>query len=838
MRLGVCAALLCLSVVGLSYGADAQASIRKAISIPAQGLGPALNMFAKDRDLQVVYRSEIVGSLRTQGVSGDWTVDEALKQLLSGTGLTYRYIDDRTVTILPAGSALSQEQFTAPAVTGDDPNRASAAAKEGKKDSSHEFRLAQVDQGANSRSSTVVSNQDSQKKMQLTEIIVTAQKREERLIDVPMSVVAVGADELQQRQLTSLEDIASAVPDLSYVRTAGNYGFEIRGISASASSTPSVGVYIDDADVTLGGQVGTQINPVAYDLERVEVLRGPQGTLYGDGSMGGTIRFITRNPNLGSFTFDSDVAASFTENGDPSQRINFSLNIPVIEDQLGLRVTGTQQHDGGWIDQPAADQKHINGQDLTNLRVKGLWQPDPALTIKATAIINRDQRGFDYSDPGSAYRFTQVFNLTNTPRMRNDYDLYNLTTTYDLSSAAQILNTTSYLRVSVPVSNVENSVQYYAPPSPPFDTYIPFDTTVDHLLTDELRLTSIGSGRWQWTLGGFFRYYRDYNSVPLVYFGTPIPPGTPLSSLQVPGADSANLFKSWAVFGDTNYRLWDRVTVGAGARYFIERQDLFDFIGMTQQAGRFHSADPRFYAQWKVTADLNVYTSAAKGFRSGGFNLPGQPTFGPEHVWTYELGTKLALLEGRVGFDTAVFWSDYADFSTFGNLPGSPSFITSNAGKARIKGIEADLSWRPFDQWHLDLRGDYLSDKFTEIDATSTAFVAGDSLDFVPRYQFTLSGQRDFLWHGRQGFMRLDYSQQGPEEFRNRSIGPWFYAESDVIRLLNFHANLRLNDNLSLGIFSQNLLNDTGFVSPTYIDGDGTRSRPRTFGVDFSTTFH
>ena len=303
MRLSVCAALLCLSVVGLSFGADAHASIRKTISIPAQGLGPALNAFAKERDLQVVYRSEIVGSLRTGGASGDLTVDEALNQLLNGTGLTYRYVDDKTVTILPAGAASSQEQGTALPVTGDDPSGASAAAKEGKKDSSSGFRLAQLDQGKNSQSSSVDRNtatsQDSSKS-EITEIVVTAQKKSERLQDVPVPVTAIDADTLVNSNQLRLQDYYTSVPGLSVTpRIQSSLILAIRGITTGPTN-PTVGVTVDDVPYGSstsngGGAVVPDIDP--GDLARVEVLRGPQGTLYGANSMGGLLKFVTVDPS-------------------------------------------------------------------------------------------------------------------------------------------------------------------------------------------------------------------------------------------------------------------------------------------------------------------------------------------------------------------------------------------------------------------------------------------------------------------------------------------------------------------------------------------------------------
>ncbi len=671
----------------------------------------------------------------------------------------------------------------------------------------------------------------------LEEVVVTAQKREERLIDVPISIAVASGDELQQRRITTLEDLPQVVPDLAYNNIGNNHYFEIRGISNLIGNAPLVGLYIDEADVTLGGAAATQINPTVYDLERVEVLRGPQGTLYGEGSAGGTIRFVTRNPDLNQFAFSSDVAALFTEHGAPSQRVNAVANIPLLENELGVRIVGTFQHDGGWIDQPVADRKDINGQDLTNVRIKGLWQITPQFTASAMAVINRSERGIDASDPGNPYTWTQTFNLTTTPRATSDHDLYNLTLAYEFADA-KILNTTTYLKVAAPWTNQAQRYQFTPPgTTPPFDYYAPVQNTADHVVTDELRLTSVGSGPWQWTVGGFYRHYRDSTSIPLNYYDIAGAPGTPLPDPYAFSVET--LYKSESAFLDTSYRLWDRLTLGVGARYFSDHQDFTDHVALTQQTGKFTSFDPRAYAQLKFSRDFNIYASAAKGFRSGGFNAADQPAYDPESVWTYELGAKSAFAQGRVTFDTSVFWSNYTDYQTFGitNASTGENFI-ADVGSARIKGIEWDLTYRPFKQWRFDVRGDYLNARFTAINAESSNYAVGDPLDLVPRYQFSAAAQYDYSWRGKSGFVRLDYSQQGPETSRNRSIGPWYYGESDIIHTLNFNTTLTWSDNLQVGFFAQNLTNEQGFANPYNYIYTGVRPRPRTFGVDFNVALN
>ena len=671
----------------------------------------------------------------------------------------------------------------------------------------------------------------------IKEIVVTAQKREEKLKDVPISIVAVGADELRDRQITSLEDLPYAVPDLSFASAGNSHYIQIRGVSDIVGANSTIGIYIDDADVTLGGLASVQVNPVTYDLERVEVLRGPQGTLYGNGSAGGTVRFITKNPQLDHFAFDASVAAMFTEGGAPSQRINTMLNIPLIEGQLGLRVAGTFEHDGGWINQPVANQENINAQDLTNVRVKGLWQPNNELSVTATAIVNRNRRGFDFSDANSPANFTQVFGLTTSPKVKNDYEIYNLTVAYDLLSVAKLSNTLGYVHELAPQYGVPAFFPTTADSAPGtiFDYYVAQQNIRDSLLTDELRLTSTGSGPWQWTVGGFLRRYTDAVDAAQNYFDFPGAPGV----LPDPyGSSQKTASRSWSVFGDTSYRIGDRLTVGAGVRGFRETQHFNDYLALTAQEGDFHSVDPRVYAQFKVSDEVNVYASWAKGFRSGGFNAFSQPSYNPEDVRTYELGSKSAFIEGRVEVNVDVFWTDYKNYQTFAPLPGAQLVSAiQNVGRGRIRGVEADTSWQPIAHWRLEARGDFLDAKFTEINSGSTAYLPGDRIDLVPRYQFTLSGQNDFTWMGRKIVSRLDYSQQGPETYRNRTSGDFYHNESGTINMLNFNTRLNWSENLSFSLFARNLLNDQDFTNPYSLIGNGVRSRPRTVGVEFSTSF-
>ncbi len=793
-----------------------------AFDVPSQSLSAALTELAAQSNLRIVFdNSQVKG--RTERLVGTYTPRDALEKLLSRTELKYEFIDERTVEIRPAQAPARSSSA--------DVIRMRVAQDTG----AHALQIhegSQTDsQGRRGDSSDVGEDQASPK---LDEIIVTAQKRQERLIDVPISIVAMGAGELEARRIKSIDELSMVVPGLA---TLSNGGYlrriQLRGVSNISGNASLIGQYLDEASVT--SAASSQLDIRTYDLERVEVLRGPQGTLYGDGSAGGTIRFITRNPVLDRFGASADAAAAYTQDGAPSQRIEGMLNVPVVENKFGLRIAGVYDHAGGWIDQPAAGRDDFNGQNMKDVRIKALWQPAPQFALNTMAVVHRNN-GSNNNNEAEDGTYTQVLNLTTTPRVEDDYDLYNLTLTYDFS-AVRLLSTSGYVQQNLDMTDYGGLLGTSAPGTAQRRVYQPLVLARHRTATEELRLTSLGSGPWQWTLGGFYRRNRVDQSLPYYYVAFEGPPGTPLPAPIT--AHLQNFSESRAVFADSSYRVTERVTLGAGLRYFEDDQEATDFAGATFQSGRFDALSPRIYAQYKLTDHANAYASIAEGFRSGGFNRLNQPPFDPEHVRTYELGAKTSLADGRLSGDVAVYYSDYTDYQIAGLLPPpAPTlYIYRNAGSARIKGVEWAFAWRPAAQWELSFNGDYLTSEFYEINVLTSAYQAGDQVDYTPKYQFHVAAQRDFGWNGKAGFARVDYGQRGVETYRNRSTGPWFYSESDVINMLNFNLGLQWNKGLSVGLFGQNLLNDRGYLSAGSNAGLASRARPRTYGVEFGVKF-
>lgn len=661
---------------------------------------------------------------------------------------------------------------------------------------------------------------------------MTAEKRAQRAFDVPISLAVITSEDLQRNAITNISDLQFYVPGLWVESSGAERRITINGVSNTYGSGSLVGVYLDDADETPDGFVGTygygQFDTRTYDMARVEVLRGPQGTLYGEGSMGGAIHFVTNRPVLTQFEMSSDVAAELTQHGAPSQRIDMMLNTPLVENTLGLRVVGQFEHQGGWIDEPAANAKNYNEQNLVDVRAEGLWRPTSNFTVNLMQIEHRNSYGIDSGEDSSG-NYTQTFSQTTIPHGQQSYDLSNATLTYDFSGV-RLLSSTTYFNLNDPNIDWSEILPFLGIN---FQVYFPIFQNSEKNTSEELRLSRTEDSAWQWTVGYFYKHFTDA-TYETYYFGLGLPPGTDLSALPLTTSSDQEQNKSSSVFADTSYELFKRLTIGAGVRYF--RDDVnFSEPGAALQATRFSSTDPRVYVRYAASENVNVYASAAKGFRPGGFNSQGQPPYEPERVWTYDLGTKMRALENRLTGDLDFYVSNYSNYDIVGQTISNPSNITRNAGTARIKGVNADLAWRPSDQWSFGISGDYIRARFVSLQVINAAYNVGDPLPATPEYLLVGTLERDFHWLGKPAFARFTYSQVGPSIYFDRAFGEFGFAP--VLHLLNFNTGVQWNDSLRLSLYAQNLTNDRGYLDAFEVLNVAPRERPRTLGVEFTVNF-
>lgn len=790
---------LCASIVPVSAQAIAQ---RYELNIPRQPLEAAIKDFAYQTGLQIArFSDRIDGDMLVGPLSGDYSAEQALQQLLQPGGLTYKIVNDTTIAIVDRAHAERSSRDRVRSF-----NDTDALQESGR------LRLAQAPGGATSGAT------DTQA---LEEVIVTAQKRTQRLIDVPLSVVALSGETLERAGVDTLLDMSHAVPGLVVSDAGGGFiRYFIRGIGNvyGSSSTTLVGVYLDEADVTSSST--TQLDLRTQDIERVEVLKGPQGTLYGAGSSGGTVRFITRDPELDRFTASGDVDMYLTDHGDASQAASAVLNVPVVADVFGLRVVGNFGDLGGWVDQPAAGRKDTNNQELREVRVKGLWKPTDDLTVKGMVYVHRNEGDGIASSTDEHYQLDAATDPTRRLPFTSDFDVYNLTATYAFP-AVTVLSSSTYVD-NAAVASISQKYALAPPPAPLFEALSSDNTINTRVFTQELRLNG-NVDRLTWTAGAFYKdlSYRNHNFLELSMGEDN------LGTIPLLGEETS---QSGSLFGDVSFALTERAEIGAGVRYFED--DLQSFNGAERRDGQFHSVDPRLYFSYGFTPDVRLYVSAADGFRSGGFNGENGEltTFDPEKVRSYELGVKASLLDRRLSLEGALFYSNYDDIQMF-RLDASNIGSIDNGGDARVRGIDAAVDWQVTDQLRLQLSGNISDSEIVSLAPSVLAVVEGDPIDYTTDYAVNAAGTYSFTWGvALPGFVRLDYGRIGPSHVTDRSVPEPILYESEVNDLVNARIGVQWN-RWSIELYGLNLTNEDRLQDPNGGYGFGARPRPRTLGV-------
>ncbi len=516
----------------------------------------------------------------------------------------------------------------------------------------------------------------------LQEIVVTAEKRSSTIQDTPISMSALSGEQLQQEGITGITGIVESIPGLS-MRTAGpgQTELEMRGLSSSGGASPTVGFYLNDYPLTapaaaLVGKV--VIDPDLFDLNRVEVLRGPQGTLYGSGSMGGTVKLVTNEPKLNVLEGSVEAIGSSTAGGGFNRGGNLMLNLPLIDDRLAMRVIATDKYTDGWIDRivepnfpvptapgpacgagwpgctrgnvtaitPAAIVPRVNWEHLQGGRLEVLAKPTDALKIDALAIYQKINMG-GYSEydlpPGITNAHFQPTNA-NEP-IADEFRLFGLTISYDTSVAQLTSATAYYSRVENQTQDTTEAVYSLLPLYGQTAQFAPnlfseIDTT--RQFSEELRAASTGEGAVQWIVGAFYSSFESIfaennNSVPIVANAAPIVPGVPDGLAVNPTgilyqAHNPYHIKQYALFGEVNYFFADNWKLTGGARYYK-----FDSRADEETTGLFATStnatpllnsfsasnsgvNPKATLSYEQNHDLTVYGTIARGFRPGGIN--------------------------------------------------------------------------------------------------------------------------------------------------------------------------------------------------------------------------
>ena len=742
----------------LSVSAFAIADAPKPVDIPAGELSVALLKLSKQYGADLVYRPEQVHGLKTHGAHGSLTTAQAVIQLIQGTPLELRTDPSGAMLIAPpvsTGGAGQSATQSASSGSLDDKN----SNKEAGKKSSQDFRMAQVDQ--NGVGPQAVNNQNSGKKEEgLSEIIVTAQKRNERLQDVPVPVTAISADDLIASNRLRLQDYFTSVPGLSVAPTSQfSQLLTIRGVTTGAATSPTVGITVDDVpygpSTGLGGSNAVpDLDP--DDLAQVEVLRGPQGTLYGASSLGGLLKFVTRDPSSDALSGRLQVGTSSVHNGaEMGYNVRGSINIP-LSDTLAIRASGFTREDPGYIDNPVLGIDGVNEQRVSGGRLSALWKPTEAISLKLSSLYQlRKSDGASDVDvqPGlgdlqqnyirgvGASKSTMQANSATLTAKIGGIDLVVLSG-YNVNSfnASEDYSSLIYGTFAQSIFGVNGA------PLPEYNKTKKF--------TQEVRLSAPIGDHFDWILGGFYTHEDSLltQGINAEDPATGAIVGN-LLNLQLPST-----YSEYAGFADLTYKVSDRFDVQIGGResqikqanYVIESGALVGNVPITtppadtKGSAFTYLVTPRF----KLSPDLMLYARLASGYRAGGSNSDpgGPPKYDPDKTQNYEVGAKGDFLDHRISIDASMYYIDWKNIQIQVTDPVTHLGYFANAGEAKSQGLELSVEAKPLTgltiaAW-VAWNDAVLKQGFPSNSAVSG--VADDRLPFSSRFSGNLSVEQRF----------------------------------------------------------------------------------------------
>ena len=722
--------------------------------------------------------------------------------------------------------------------------------------------LALLSTAAHAADDALKSTDAGNSDITLAPIIVTAQKRSEDVQSVPISISVIGSEQLEQMHATQLADYVNYVAGLQMINsgTPGEGAVIVRGISPLGTNS-TVSTYIDETPLGSSSlyarAAGNVLDLLPYDVDSFQVFRGPQGTLWGAGALGGVIQYVTKQPDLdqysvriGADVFGLDGAGGLGVGG------RASLNAPLIPGQLGLSVSAARQNTPGYIDNVQTGSKDQNGYSQTAGRAALRWKPSDNLTVSLSAIkqkIDSDSETYVMLNPATMqplYGKRLSGNYVAEP-FRRDLDYFSATVNWD-AGFADFVSATSYSQTNQYAIN-DATLSYgvlfplFGQPSAGLSA---FSLKLNlYKVTQEFRLVSKPDDRFEWLVGTFYtdETSRNYQRASAQQFdGTPIPGLDPLALAQLPSS-----YKEYAVFGDATWKFNDRLDVTAGLRWARNEQEFTQISsgailpttvtpGSSAESVRTWSFGPR----WHITPDTMLYARAATGYQPGGPNvvLPGiPPSVGADTLTNYEVGLKTSLLDHRLILDTAVYNIDWKKIQ-ISATNGVASYLV-NGGTANSKGVEFSAIYTPVTGLRLGFNGAYTDAKLTE-SVASIGGLDGDRLPYVPKwsgsltadYSFPLSGN----WNARVGG-GLRYVD---DSVTNVTHSPFAFPLKGY-STLDFNADI-VNDHWTFRLFVKNATNKNVYVSISQVlNGatgavtvlDGTPLQPRVVGVGFDYKF-
>jgi len=772
--------------------------------LPQQSLDAALLKFSNQAHVQLIFNTGESSRTEAPAIRGSRFADATLSELLERTGLWYRVIG-KTIVVSPAGDPEYDAGLQPMGRLDIDEIAATPAGSvaDGNVDSQPPAGAREYGVGGKAKPADG-----------LQEVIVTAQKRNERQQDVPMSITAITANQLRERGATDIKDVLGSVPGLSYTsQERGQSSYSIRGVT-NQSLTPTVGIFLDDIPLITNAGVNTgAVDPILFDMARVEVLKGPQGTLYGGSSMGGAIKYVSAIPDPSENSGYVTSGLRATEHGNISYNAEGVANLPIVSDVLAVRAGASYRHDGGYIDnipnanlqniavsstpspvytpltEPSLstlDDKDHNHAETYVGRASLLWMPDKTWSIKPSAYFQ------EYREANPSVFWPNLVGLVASFRQgqptSDQVGIYSL----DIKKAINDIEITSLSAYYTRKLSWKRDYSYFIggfiPEIFPISNSLANYPINTNTFSEEVRVSSkaVEDLPLSWLIGLYYSNQKDQFDPLVTTQNAGFPNDLAFLSNQSHKTDQ------YAAFGEATYRIWRGLDLTAGARLFRIQQNTIEasdgpFNGGPSQVGgdsNEKGVSPKFNVSYKLAADHLVYASATRGFRPGGPELnilpptcdadlahlgfSGSPTsYRSDSIWSYEAGSKNEFGDHHI-VNTALFYGNWKGIQQGVSLPCGFSF-TANAGRATIKGMELEARFNLTQSFQLGANGSFTDAHLVEA-AFGTAAHNGDQILATPKWigsvnadysiplgaEWKLSSRAEFQYRSRQ---RLQYAR-------------------------------------------------------------------------------
>lgn len=604
---------------------------------------------------------------------------------------------------------------------------------------------------------------------ELDEITVTATRRSESIESVPISITALNQHELDNRGVTTITDLTRLTPGLSLTQS-GNIGttnISIRGIASSVGAA-TTGIYIDDTPIQIfplgAGQVSSNAYPMVFDLDRIEVLRGPQGTLFGAGSEGGTVRFITPMPDLENFSGFAKAGVGYTDGGGPGYEAGAAFGGPIEPGTVAFRVSGYDREDGGWMDRvpfpgTTVQERNSNSSNTAVANIAMTWAPTENLRITPEVYYQREKYNDTpqyWANLSNATAGNYVNGQAFATPYQDEFTLPSLRVSWDFGNGIALNSNTAYFnheldRTGDYTYTLNELLVGSIPPPYPLAP-VAFENP-QKSFTQEIRLQSTDpTALFRWVVGAFYQKNREsaaetvfdpginerteafYGETAQQAFGEGLLPG----NIGYVGVDHA-ADQQKALYGQLDYRLTHTITLTAGDR--LSRDTYTDsnfqngpynggFTSASSSASTSASA-PKFVISYSPQPGALYYVGAAKGFRPGGGNSPvsatrcaqplsalgltGAPaSYGADYVWSYEAGTKLTTLNDRLEVNFSVYLINWSGIQSQVDLSGCGFNFITNLGRATSKGSDIDVRVRPANNLTAEITAGFTDAEYAE----------------------------------------------------------------------------------------------------------------------------